>query len=135
RAQEVLRPWLRPDPSEYLFQPREAKEEHLAERRRNRRTPQTPSQKARVRKAAPRKAPGDRYGTRSYYHAVERACANRGVPRWHPRELRHNAATALRREFDIEVARVVLGHSSPGVTETYAESDRQKAAAAMQRVG
>ena len=36
RAQAVVRPWLRAVATEYLFQPREAKEEHLAERKRRR---------------------------------------------------------------------------------------------------
>lgn len=54
---------------------------------------------------------------------------------WHPNQLRHSAATALRRDFDIDTARVVLGHSSPATTETYAEMDEGKARAAMLAVG
>jgi integrase len=55
--------------------------------------------------------------------------------RWHPHQLRHNAATYFRKEFGIEAARVVLGHKSAGVTEIYAELDRMKAAEIMGRVG
>jgi len=55
--------------------------------------------------------------------------------RWHPNQLRHNAATYLRKEFGIEAARVVLGHSSAAVTEIYAELDRMKAADIMAQVG
>ena len=55
--------------------------------------------------------------------------------RWHPHQLRHNAATYLRKEFGIEAARVVLGHKSAGVTEIYAELDRMKAAEIMGQVG
>lgn len=55
--------------------------------------------------------------------------------RWHPHQLRHNAATYLRKEFGIEAARVVLGHKSAGVTEIYAELDRMKAAEIMGKVG
>ena len=135
RAQAVIGPWLRADPAEFLFQPREAKEEHLAGRREARRTPLTPSQRARTRKGSPSKAPGERYDTRTYNHAVARACEAAGVPRWHPHQLRHSAATNLRKEFGIEVARVILGHSSPAVTEVYAEVDRAKAVAAMAQVG
>jgi integrase len=135
QAQAALRPWLRADPSAYLFQPREAMEEYLAARRRGRRTPRTPSQRARVRAAEPRRAPGDRYDTRTYNHAIGRACARAGVPRWFPHQLRHSAATKLRREFGLEVARVILGHSSPNVTETYAAVDQEKAIAAVQRMG
>ena len=55
--------------------------------------------------------------------------------RWHPHQLRHNAATRLRKEFGIEAARVVLGHSSAAVTEVYAEIDTLKAAEIMVQVG
>jgi hypothetical protein len=35
----------------------------------------------------------------------------------------------------VDAARVILGHSSPTVTEIYAEVDREKAASVMERVG
>src|SRR5512135_3803341 len=89
----------------YLFQPREAEAERLAERRRGRKTPLTPSLRARTRKAKPKKTPGDRYGARAYAHAIAKACKRAGVPHWHPHQLRHNAGTYLRKEFGLEVAR------------------------------
>jgi integrase len=135
KAQQVVRGWLRDDPTEHLFQTREAKAEHLAKRRRGRRTPLTPSQKGRTRKASPRRAPGDHHGTRAYCHAVGKACERAAVPRWHPHQLRHSAATNLRRGFGIEVARVILGHASPAVTEVYAEADRERAVQVMGQVG
>lgn len=55
--------------------------------------------------------------------------------RWHPHQLRHNAATLLRREYGIEAARVVLGHTSAAITEIYAEVDRMKAADIMAKIG
>jgi integrase len=55
--------------------------------------------------------------------------------RWHPHQLRHNAATKLRKEFGIEVARIILGHQSASVTEIYAEVDDEKAKSIMNRVG
>jgi integrase len=144
-AQEILRPWLRPELTTYVFSPREAMDERHAERRQARRTPLTPSQRGRKRKAKPKRSPGERYDTRSYYHAVLYGIrrANREakrvgddeIPHWHPNQLRHNAATRLRREFNLDVARAVLGHSSPIVTEHYAELDGAKAAEAMERVG
>ena len=54
---------------------------------------------------------------------------------WHPHQLRHNAATKLRKEFGIDAARVVLGHRSAAVTEIYAELDHTKAAEIMGRIG
>ncbi len=57
------------------------------------------------------------------------------MPSWHPHQLRHNAATRLRREFGIEAARVVLAHRSVAVTEIYAERDGEQAMKIMERVG
>src|SRR5262249_2722551 len=70
RAQESLRPWLRPDLPAYLSSPREAMDDRQAERRRGWRTPLTPSQRGRKRKAKPKRSPGERYNTKSYHHAV-----------------------------------------------------------------
>jgi integrase len=66
---------------------------------------------------------------------VRRACIRAGVPPWHPHQLRHNAATRLRAEFGLDVARTVLGHASQAVTEVYAEADFAKARDAMSRAG
>ena len=143
-AQEILRPWLRMELTAYLFSPREAMQHRLAERRRNRKSKVQPSQKNRS-KAKPKRKPGERYDTRSLYHAVAygirkaqdaaKKAGERPIADWHPNQLRHNAATRLRREFGLDVARAVLGHSSPVVTEVYAELDGAKAAEAMERVG
>lgn len=56
--------------------------------------------------------------------------------RWHPHQLRHTAATVLRREFGLEAAQLTLGHSSATVTDAvYAERDRAKVIEIMKRVG
>ena len=55
--------------------------------------------------------------------------------RWHPHQLRHNAATELRKEFGLEAARIILGHRSAAITEVYAERNEQQAVAAVARVG
>jgi integrase len=151
KAQAVLRPWLRPELTAHLFSPREAEAERHSQLRRTRLTPVQPSQKRR-RIRRPRRRPGERYNTKSYQHAIlygiraanreaERKAQKAGLeagepmPHWHPSQLRHNAATQLRREFGLDVARAVLGHASPVVTEVYAELDGAKAAEAMERVG
>ena len=54
---------------------------------------------------------------------------------WHPHQLRHNAATFLRKEFGLETARIILGHRSSAITEVYAEMDQQKALEVIMRVG
>jgi site-specific recombinase XerC len=54
---------------------------------------------------------------------------------WGPNRLRHRAASFLRKEFGLEAARVILGHTSSAVTEIYAEMDQKKAAEIMGAVG
>lgn len=102
--------------------------------RRARKTPVQPSQRNRA-KTRPARPPGLVYTAESYRRAIAYACNRAGVPKWHPNRLRHNAATRLRKEFGLDVARVILGHSSPAVTEVYAELDREKAVAVMERIG
>jgi len=123
RAREIVSSWLRPDPAEYLFSPREAMAEFRAVQRRNRTTPLYPSQQARAPKANPGRTLGDRYSVKSYHHAIGYGCRKVGIPAWHPNQLRHSAAT------------VILGHSSPVVTEVYAELDRGKASTIMAEIG
>lgn len=134
RAQSVLRPWLKSEPLAYLFSPAEARAERHASVRKRRKTPVQPSQFNRKKVGAKRR-PGEHYTTRTYYHAIRTACERAKVAPWHPNQLRHNTATRLRKEFGMDVARVILGHSSPIVTEVYAEVDREKAIAVMERVG
>ena len=59
----------------------------------------------------------------------------RRAHRWHPNMLRHAKATELRREFGLDAARAVLGHRAIRTSETYAEIDQNKAAAAMEKLG
>lgn len=159
-AKEILRPWLRTELEAYLFQPRESMAELSARRRANRKTKVQPSQQAR-RKKRPQRVPGERYTSISYGHAIADACARAfphptldGIPaddltdrqrdelkewrkahRWHPNQLRHAAATRIRREFGLETAKAVLGHSSVVPTQIYAEQDLDAARRAMERLG
>ena len=139
RAQAVLRAFLKPDVTAYLFDPREAEADRSAERRRNRKSRMTPSQAKRKRKARPKRAPRDHYTKDSYARAVARAvaraCEKAKVPRWHPHQLRHTAATKLRREYGLEAAQVVLGHRTAVVTQIYAQRDQAKAEEIMARIG
>ena len=63
------------------------------------------------------------------------AAIERQAHSWHPHQLRHNAATELRKEFTLETARIILGHHSAAVTEVYAERDEQEAIEAITKVG
>lgn len=54
---------------------------------------------------------------------------------WAPNQLRHSAATEIRKRFGIEAAQVTLGHAAADVTQVYAERDLEKAASVMALVG
>src|SRR5207237_8853867 len=121
-------------PQEYLFSPRQAMLERYAVLRQARKTKVQPSQICR-RKRKPRKQPGTRYTVSSYRRAVREACKKAGVIPWHPHQLRHTAATAFRRKYGVETARIILRHATAFTTEIYAEVDRQRATAIMAEEG
>lgn len=140
RAIAVVRPFLRKNLAEYLFQPVEAEADRSADRRSKRRTPMTPSQRARdALPTRPGRAPSDHYTTESLRRAIVRACDAAFRPpadlddadrqrwieqhRWHPHQLRHAAATRIRREHGLEAARVILGHRGVRMTEHYSDVD------------
>jgi len=56
--------------------------------------------------------------------------------RWFPYQLRHSAATALRRAHGLEASALVLGHASARVTDAvYAERDAAKVIEVVRKVG
>lgn len=110
RAQKILLPYiLRRMPDEPLFQPRDACKRPGIGRR--------PNQKPNPRKTDRRV--GMEYNTNSYNKAIGRACEKAGVPHWHPHQLRHTAATAIKKEYGVEAAKVILGHTNERTTEIY----------------
>jgi integrase len=126
RAQQVLTPWLQDDSDAPFFSPREAMKRKRAEMRAKRKTKVQPSQRNR-RKKNPKRQPKEQYTTHSFCYAVRRACEKAGVPVWHPHQIRHTRATELRERYGLDAARVILGHRSPRITETYAKLDLTKA--------
>lgn len=55
--------------------------------------------------------------------------------RWHPHQIRHTAATKLRKEHGLEAAQVILGHKTLTVTQVYAETNKQKAKEVIHKIG
>ncbi len=173
RAQEILRTLLADRPTTaFVFSPAEAEAERRAAVQATRKTPSSCGNRPGTnRRARPRKQPGPRYTTPSYYRAIQFAAAKafpppaplrrregETVPEWRrrlkagnlladlnawrrahcfrPHELRHNAATTLRREYGLEAAQLTLGHASAHVTDAvYAERDRTKIVEIMRRIG
>ena len=140
KAIEVLEPLLKPDLQAYVFSPADADAWRREQARLRRKTPVQPSQVKRAEEARRnahrrQRRPRDHYTKDSYARAIARACAKAGVPAWHPHQLRHNAATDLRRQYGLEVARAVLGQKSGAVTEIYAEVDAATVERIMGEVG
>ena len=125
-AIRVLRPWLRGEAAEFMFQPAEAEIERRASARARRKTKVQPSQVERSKKAKPKKH-RERYETDTLGRAISRACKLAGIAHWSPNQLRHACATSVRSRYGLEGAQVVLGHAHARVTEIYAERDRQLA--------
>ncbi len=135
RAQALLGPFLDDVQAGYLFSPRRAEDRRRAELRARRRSPLTPSQRARRPKAAPRRSPGEVYDDGSYRKAIRRVCVRLGIPIWFPHQLRHSAASEVRRLYGLEASQAVLGHSELGTTQIYAEVDRSAAHRIMSEIG
>jgi integrase len=139
RAQKILKPWLEGvAPDEFVFSPQRSEAIRQEARRAARKTPLWPSHVAhqeRKRKAAPTRPKRSRYDVAGYRRAIKRACKKAKVAPWAPNQLRHTAATRLRRKYGIEAARTVLGHSTAFTTEIYAERDSKKARSIMESDG
>jgi integrase len=135
RAQQVLKPWLPLAVDAWIFSPAQSVAIHNARRRQERRSPLTPSQASRRRKATPKRAPRDRYDVASYRRAIRRACLKAGIPVWHPSQLRHTRGTEVRKRYGLEAAQAVLGHAELGVTQVYAEKDLETARRVVAEIG
>jgi integrase len=164
KAQEAIRPFLRLDLAGFLFSPKRAFEEQNEERRTERKTPLYDAHirhQAKRRKARGRRPFGDHYDVNAYRIAIARAC-DKAFPhptlskvrpmfltegerielkewqkshRWHPHQLRHSAATIIRKQFGVEAAQAVLGHAEIGTTEIYAERSLDAARQIMKEIG
>jgi integrase len=135
RAQEVIRRWLPLAVDACIFRPAQSEEVRNEKRRQERRSPITPSQAQRQRKAGRKRPPRDRYDTTSYRRAVRRACLKAGIPVWHPNQLRHARGTEVRKRYGLEAAQAVLGHAELGVTQVYAEVDQEMARRVVAEIG
>jgi integrase len=135
RAQVILQPYLTAAPTNYVFSPIRSEEARNERRKQLRRSPLTPSQAARKPRERTRAPLRDRYDVASYRRAIRRACIKAGIPIWHPHQLRHSRLTEIRKRFGLEASRVCGGHREIGVTQHYAEQDRDLARKVMNEVG
>lgn len=154
QAQAVLLRYLVREAKTYCFRPCDTVADFRAVQHAARKTPlscgNVPGSN---RKRKPKVKPGECFPTRSYHNAVAKACRKafpvpddladdvqavaewRRKHRWSPNQLRHSAATDIRRRFGLEAAQVVLGHSRANVTQIYAERDSTLAIRIAKEVG
>ena len=142
RGQEIVKRHLTMNVEAPLFSPATLMEERAAAMRAERKTPVQPSQQNR-RKQHPKKRRGAQYTVQSYGKGIAKAIDRHNkcklesghIPHWAPNQLRHLRALELKRQFGLDVARAVLGHKQPCITEMYAGVDTATAAEAMQKIG
>ena len=147
KGQDILRPFLLRPAESCCFSPLQAYRENAAaldsrRKRKPRKTKRYPSESKRVeakkaegRARAPKRFPGESYRPGSYRNAIKRACLSHGIASWNPNQLRHLAATEIRKKFGIEGAQIILGHTKADVTQIYAERDSGAAIKIAREVG
>jgi integrase len=114
RAQEVLAPFLRPlGPWRVIFSPRDF--------------PRGAWGKTRLPRAD--------YTLLSYCDAVAKVCERRGLPHWHPHQLRHAFVTEVRGRYGLDAAQAMLGHSRADVTEIYAQLNEGQVTTLAREIG
>jgi len=138
RVQQLLKAFFTSDPEDFLFSPRRSEERRLAEQRRRRTTPLWPAHvlhQQRKRSARQRAPLRDSYDVASYRRAIRRACLRAGIPVWCPNQLRHTCLTNIRKLYGLEASKACAGHREIGVTQIYAEKDRDLARRVMAAMG
>lgn len=134
QAQQLVAPYLERAETSFCFSPAES--ERRRHQARTRKTPESCGNRAGSnRVVSPKRKPRDGYDVSAYRHAIRRACEKLDLPVWAPNQLRHTAATQIRKQFGLEAAQVVCGHSRADVTQVYAERDLQLAMRVAEAVG
>jgi integrase len=154
QTQVVLLRYLARDPEACCFRPCDSEAKRRAAVHAARQTPLSCGNRpGSNRKLRPKRQAGESYNPRSYHQAIRQGClkafpvpdaiANdpdairkwRSEHRWCPLQLRHNAATFIRKAYGLEAAQTVLGHSRADITQVYAERDYTLAARVAREVG
>ena len=151
-AQKVLQPYLSREPSQPCFSPAESLAWIKAQRHKRRTTPigQGNSIGTNVVRH-PQWQPGDAYTTTSYRRAICYAAAKafplakdasvqeredwKSKYKWSTNQLRHNAATRVRKQYGVEGAQVILGHSRISTTQVYAEINSERGIEIAKAIG
>jgi integrase len=138
RAQEILRPFLRANPSEIIFQPREA----VAAMREALKNPnRSERERTRVRRAKRKpgvtnhRLPGERYSADTLGKALRRVVRRHNITPWTAYQLRHTRGTEVSKIYGSDSARKLLGKKSAADMVRYDHSDEFEAARVMKELG
>lgn len=96
---------------------------------------QDPPSQVNRSKPEPKVKPGERYTHKTCHRAIQRACKKAKITAWTRLQIRHSCGTRIRKQYDLEAARVFLGQTKVSTTEIYAEQDLGLAAEVMRRIG
>ena len=159
KAQEIIRPFLGLNMSVTCSPHASQTPSETPNGRAERSSPLWPShvkhQEAKRTKRRGRTTAGEQWNVNAYRRAIAWACdaafphptlaeippskltedqkteldAWRKSHRWHPNQLRHTAATMIRRQFGAEAAQAILGHAELATSEIYAEKNIEAARA------
>jgi integrase len=153
KAQTVLLSYLLRPADARCFSPLESEAKRLGALHAKRRTPlRYGNRPGTNRKPRPKRRPQTAYTKDSYGRALARAIEKGNaaitkaataagidqpqvIPHWHLNQLRHSAATEIRRSYGLEAAQVILGHSKADVTQVYAERDYDLGADVARKIG
>ncbi len=125
-AQKLLTSYLERDGEKFCFSPEESVARARQRQQKNRDKPW---------KRSATRPPAERYQVASYRVAIRRGCKKAGVEVWTPNQLRHTAATEIRKRYGLEAAQVICGHERADVTQVYAERDRKLAERVARETG
>jgi integrase len=139
QAQKALKPFLKSKLDDYCFSPVESEQQRLEKCHASRKTPLNHGNRPGTNRKGTRSLQ-ERYDPASYRCAVQyaiRAARKAGVkvPDFHPHQLRHTAATRIRKEMGLDAARAMLGHRNLKITDDYAELDQALAGEAALKFG
>ncbi|MBI9017195.1 MAG: site-specific integrase [Phycisphaerae bacterium] len=129
KAQQVINEFMPRPVHMPLFSPKDATQEKAQQAQTHRRAKQKQNPRKTERKV------NDYYSISAYRRSISRACVKANIPSWSPNRLRHNAATFIRKEYGLEVAQIMLGHSKADVTQIYAEVNHEKALKIVEKIG
>jgi integrase len=141
-CQKILHPRLiQKSGEDYIFSPRESEQERLFELHLRRKTPINAGNRPGTnRRENPQKKIGEKWQSKSYQKAIKKAFARarkdgKELVEWTSHQLRHSAATEVRKMCGLETASAFLGHADIETTKIYAERAQEEAVKAAEMFG